>query len=31
MTVMLTVTVIVIIDIIIRLQQFSDGHAGLSQ
>jgi uncharacterized membrane protein len=30
MTVMLTVTVIVIIDIVIRLRQFSDGHAGLA-
>ena len=29
MAVMLTVTVIVIIDIIVRLRQFSDGYAGL--
>jgi uncharacterized membrane protein len=29
MTVMLTVTVIVVVDIIMRLRQFSDGHAGL--
>jgi uncharacterized membrane protein len=29
MTVMLTVTVIVVVDIILRLRQFSDGHAGL--
>jgi hypothetical protein len=31
MAVMVTVTVIVIIDIIVRLRQFSDGHTGLSQ
>jgi uncharacterized membrane protein len=29
MTVMLTVTVIVVVDIILRLRQFSDGHVGL--